>query len=172
MNRRIILSLSAIAAFGLYLVPGNALSQQKSLKEQLVGTWTLVSFDGIGADGSKKPIFSANPKGTFMVDANGHYAMVLVNPERPKKWSGKTRDEVSAEDYKSAASGLISQFGNWSVDEGSKTLSRRVEGALNPTIAGAEQKLGIAITGDELKVTDLTTGIAGTPTEQIFRLAK
>jgi hypothetical protein len=99
MNRRVIISLSAIAAFGFALLPGNALSQQKSLKEQLVGTWTLVSFDGIGADGARKAVFSAQPKGNLMVDANGHYAMVLVNPDRPKKWSGKTRDEVSAEDY-------------------------------------------------------------------------
>jgi hypothetical protein len=172
MNRRHILSLSVIAAAGLALLSSSAFAQQKTLKEQLVGTWTLVSFDGIGAGGARKPVLSATPKGTFMVDANGHYAMVLVNPDRPKKWSGKTRDEVSAEDYKSAASGLISQFGNWSVDEGSKTLSRKVEGALNPTIAGAEQKLVIAITGDELKVTDATTGIAGTPTEQVYRRTK
>jgi len=38
MNRRGILSLSAITAMGLALLPGNAVGQQKTLKEQLVGT--------------------------------------------------------------------------------------------------------------------------------------
>jgi hypothetical protein len=171
MLRRTIFALSAtILLTPALLTIGNA--QQKSLKEQLAGTWTLVSYDGIGADGARKAVLSAKPKGTLMVDANGHYAMVLVNPDRPKKWSGKNRDEVSAEDYKSAASGLIAQFGNWSIDEGSKTLSRKVEGALNPSLAGGEQKIAIAITGDELKLTDATTGVTGTPTEQVFRRAK
>ena len=43
MNRRNIFGLSAIAALGLALLPGSAVSQQKSLKEQIVGTWTFVS---------------------------------------------------------------------------------------------------------------------------------
>jgi hypothetical protein len=37
MNRRDIFGLSAIAALGLALLPGSAVSQQKSLKEQIVG---------------------------------------------------------------------------------------------------------------------------------------
>src|SRR5262249_28626271 len=43
MHRRNMLSISAITALGLALMPGNAVSQQKSLKDQLVGAWTLVS---------------------------------------------------------------------------------------------------------------------------------
>jgi hypothetical protein len=45
MNRRHILSLSAITALGLALLPGNAVAQTKSLKEQIVGSWTYVSAD-------------------------------------------------------------------------------------------------------------------------------
>jgi hypothetical protein len=41
MNRRTILTFSAITA--LALVPGSVVAQQESLKQQLVGTWTLVS---------------------------------------------------------------------------------------------------------------------------------
>ena len=39
MNRRNVLSLSVATALGLALLPGSAVAQQKSLKEQLVGTW-------------------------------------------------------------------------------------------------------------------------------------
>jgi hypothetical protein len=55
MNRRSVLSLSTIAALGLVLLPGSAGSQQmgKSLKEQLVGTWALVSFDSTDTSGAK-----------------------------------------------------------------------------------------------------------------------
>jgi hypothetical protein len=37
--------LAAITALGLTLLPGNALSAQKSLKEQLVGTWKIVAVN-------------------------------------------------------------------------------------------------------------------------------
>jgi hypothetical protein len=43
MNRRNVLSLSAIAALGLAMLPGNVVAQTKSLKDQLVGTWIFVS---------------------------------------------------------------------------------------------------------------------------------
>jgi hypothetical protein len=42
MNRRGILTISAVTAFGLGLLPG-AFAQQKSLKEQIVGTWSITS---------------------------------------------------------------------------------------------------------------------------------
>ena len=47
MKRRNILGLSLITALGLALLPSSAVSQQKSLKDQLVGTWTLVSWERV-----------------------------------------------------------------------------------------------------------------------------
>jgi hypothetical protein len=41
MNRRNIFSLSAISALGLAMLPGSADAQQKTLKEQIVGTWSV-----------------------------------------------------------------------------------------------------------------------------------
>jgi hypothetical protein len=44
MNRRNIFSLSLITALGLTLLPATSGAQQKSFKEQLVGTWMLTSI--------------------------------------------------------------------------------------------------------------------------------
>ena len=49
MNRRNTLSLAAVAVLGLTLLPGTALAQQKPLKDQLAGTWTIVSNDNVGS---------------------------------------------------------------------------------------------------------------------------
>ena len=51
MNRRHIFSLSVIPALALML-PGAATAQEKTLKEQLAGTWTAVSWEQVGKDGS------------------------------------------------------------------------------------------------------------------------
>ena len=63
MNRFHILSLSVATALGLALLPGSALAQQKSLKEQLAGTWTIISNDNVAPDGTKRQLFGPNPKG-------------------------------------------------------------------------------------------------------------
>ena len=76
MNQRHIITLSAIAALGLALLPGSAVSQQKSLKDQLVGTWTMVSQDQTLPNGSKLQPFGANPKGINVFDANGRFYLM------------------------------------------------------------------------------------------------
>jgi hypothetical protein len=53
MNRRNILGPSAIATLAVALLPGASGAQQKSIKGQLVGTWTLVSVSVERKDGSK-----------------------------------------------------------------------------------------------------------------------
>ena len=84
MNRFNILSLSALAACGLALLPGSAISQQKSMKEQLIGAWTLVSIDNIMPDGSKRQFYGTNPKGVQIFDASGRWAQMQVRAGRAK----------------------------------------------------------------------------------------
>jgi hypothetical protein len=55
------------------LSASNSIAQQKPLKEQLVGTWTLVSSDQVRPDGSKVQQFGANPKGINVFDPNGRF---------------------------------------------------------------------------------------------------
>ena len=45
MSRRSLLSISAIMMLGLTALPNSAISQQWSIKDQLVGTWTLASWE-------------------------------------------------------------------------------------------------------------------------------
>ena len=65
MNRRNISSLCVVTALGLALLTGHAESQQKTLKEQLTGTWALVSNDNVDPDGTKRQLFGANQKASW-----------------------------------------------------------------------------------------------------------
>jgi hypothetical protein len=119
MNRCSVLGASAAMLFGLALVPG-AIAQQKTLKEQLVGAWTVVSCDSTSAKGAKQP-YCTNPNGTIILDASGRYVQVIAARGRPKLASGN-RSEVPAEQFKTAALGLVANFGTWSVNEADKTM--------------------------------------------------
>jgi hypothetical protein len=53
MNRRSVFSTSVLVALAVVLMPSNVVGQQKSIKEQIVGTWLFVSAQDVKPDGSR-----------------------------------------------------------------------------------------------------------------------
>ena len=86
MNRRATLAMTTTALLSLAvgLSASDALAQQKPLKEQLVGTWTLVSSDQVLPDGSKLKQFGSNPKGINVFDANGRFFIMVASADNSK----------------------------------------------------------------------------------------
>jgi hypothetical protein len=82
MNRRNILGLSVSTALGLALLPGNAVAQQKTLKEQLIGTWAFVSATTKRPDGTAQ--WGVNPKGLSIFAADGHFSEHILRSDRAK----------------------------------------------------------------------------------------
>lgn len=153
--------LASMVAVGFALEAENALAQQKSLKEQLVGTWKLVSNDNVAPNGEKRKLFGSNPKGLVIYEANGWYAQIQINPDRPK-FKGKTRLDGTAEENKALVHGTAGHFGTWSVDEASKTLTVRQEVNIFPNDDGLVAKRTITLTGNQLKVTNPNPSSGGT----------
>src|SRR5712691_5840075 len=145
MKRRNFVNISAVTILGFAFLVANAIAQQKSLNEQLVGAWTLVSFEATEKDGTKWQDFGPNPKGILILDAAGRYAQVQGRPDRPKfKATEHVRRDTPAEDFGEAARAFDANFGTWSVNEADKTLTRRWEGALVPNAEGLETKLSVS----------------------------
>jgi putative ABC transport system substrate-binding protein len=146
-------------------LPGSTIGQQKSLKDQLIGAWTLVSAAPNGAK-----YFGANPKGILILDASGRFAVVQGRPDRPKFKTSNDLPlrETPAAEYGEAARAFAAGFGTWFVNEADKTLILRLEGALIPNAEGAETKVSVSLAGDELKLT-----AANAPGEDtVYRRAK
>src|SRR5215210_5081186 len=114
MNRRttIALGTTALLCFGVAL-SGSAFAQQKSLKDQLTGTWSIVSNDNIGADGIKKQTFGPNPKGYMVLTSEGRYVQILVNSDRAK-FKANNRTQGTPEENALAVHGTTASFGTWS----------------------------------------------------------
>jgi hypothetical protein len=141
MNRRSIVTFSAITALGLVFSLSGAVAQTKSLKDQLVGTWTLVSTDAYGA----------NPKGSYMFDANGRFSAILMRNDLPKYTSNNRTQGTSAE-YKATVDGSLAYFGTYSVS--GTDLNLHVEGSTFANWTGTDQKrTNVSVAGDEFKYT-------------------
>jgi hypothetical protein len=171
MNRRNILRLSAITALGLALATNSSIAQQKSLKDQLVGTWTFVSAIDVHKDGTKTDRWGPNPKGILMFDGNGRYTLMIMRSDLPK-FAAKTSDQGTADETKAVLKGLIAHFGTYSVNEADKTVTTRIEGSSFPNLSGVDQKRIISsLTADELKYTNPATA-TGTTAEAVWKRAK
>jgi hypothetical protein len=171
MHSRSTTALSAVVAFGLLFLTGNTVAQQKSLKEQLVGTWTLVSTVDVKEDGTRVERWGANPKGNLVFDANGRYSLMIVRADLPK-FGSKAADQGTAEENKTVMQGMVAHFGTYSINEGDKTMTTRVEGSWFPNLVGADQKRTImSLTSDELKYVNPASAF-GTKAEVIWRRAR
>jgi hypothetical protein len=152
--------ISAITALGVALSFGTAMSQTKSLKDQLVGTWTVVSWEQMNKDGSKTQRFGANPKGVNSFDANGHFFMMFARPDLPK-FASNDPTNPTPDEAKAITVGSVAYFGTYTVDEPSKTISLKIEASSLPNQLGIDQKRVItSLTADELKYTN-TTAVGG-----------
>ena len=169
MNRRSIFTFCAVAALGLAVLPSNIGAQQGTLKQQLVGTWMLVSDEVAASNGTKRPFLSANKSGILVFDAGGRYVTVYGRSDRPKLKT-VNRSELTAQELGPAALEFAASYGTWSVNEADKTITFHFELALVPNAAGVDAKVVVNLTGDELRLT-FTEQPTGDRVDRAFRRA-
>src|SRR6267143_4299847 len=170
MNAQRRLALTMLIGAILAGVAGTALAQQKgkTLKKQIVGTWTFVSAFDVKADGTKSNRWGYNPKGIFMFDGNGNFAQFITRSDLPK-FGARRMDQVTAEEYQAVVSGLVASFGTYTINEAEKTVITHVEGSVLPDLVGVDQKRKIiSLTASELKYTNSTT-VTGLAAETIWK---
>jgi hypothetical protein len=162
MNRRNTVVLFSSTALGIaFLLPGNVVAQTKSLREQLVGTWMLVTAETTAQDGTKNALFGTSPKGIVMFDAGGRFAQIQVRADRPK-FKANNRLQGTPEENKAALAGGVGQFGTWAINEADSSLSVHMEAVVHyPNEEGTDQKRLVSLTADELKIINPLTGDGG-----------
>jgi hypothetical protein len=152
------------------LLSGSAIAQQKSLKEQLVGTWTFVSSTAKLKDGS--PAWGANPKGQLSLDANGRYFGIIVRSDLAK-YASNNRMQTSPAEDKATVQGAIAFFGTYTVNEADRSYTNHVDGSSYPNWNGTDMKQVVeSITADELKIRNPAPSYGGPPTLLTYRRVK
>jgi hypothetical protein len=168
MSRLGTITLRAMALLALTgaLRAGDAVAEQKSLQEQLVGTWTYVSVDIVRPDGTRVPLFGPDPSGFASFNANGRYVLLTARSGLPK-FASNNRNEGTAKENRTVVQGTIAHFGRYTVDEADKTLIFYIETSTFPNWNGAEQRRPFSLTANELKWT--TAASSGGTAEVVLK---
>jgi len=155
-----------MTALGLAILPGAALAQapqqaqQKTIKSQLPGTWTLLLADDVKADGTHVPLYGPNPMGVLIFTPDGHYSLEIMRVNRPQY--AALRNGGTPDQNKAALTGMISHFGTYATDEGAKSVTMHIEGSSYPNWDGTKQTRIVTAVTDEV-LTYTIPALSGAP---------
>lgn len=113
----------------------SAQTPAKSLKEQLIGHWQLVSV----TIHDESP-YGTDVQGTMFLDAGGHYSVVVIT-------AGQARS--------------IAYFGNYVVNENENSVTFHVEASSRPNQGERDQTRAASFNGDELTLASQRPGPIG-----------
>jgi Lipocalin-like domain len=162
---------NAIVALSLCvtLAAGTAGAQElkeKTIKEQLVGAWSVISVV-VETDGKKTEPFGPTPKGMFIFTADGHFATNIIGSDR-QKFSSNNRATGTADENKAAVSGNISTFGTYAVSSDG-SIEFHIVGSSFPNWDDAKQKRLVEIKGEEIIWKSPTGSIGGSESIRLQR---
>ena len=122
----------------------------KSLRDRLIGAWSLVSYEERPVDGS--PSFfpmGTSPKGIIMYTPDGFMSAQLSKPDRKLFASGDWFKASDAE-FRDEATSYIAYAGPFHVDEEKQHLTHSMFISLFPNWIDQTQPRVVRIEGDQL----------------------
>jgi Lipocalin-like domain len=122
----------------------------EKLRDQLIGTWKLISYVEKPVNGSppNHPM-GERPMGIIMYTPDGYMSAQLMRPNRSPFASGDWF-KARPEEYAREASTYFAYAGPFHVDEEKKTVIHSVSVALFPNWIGQTQQRVVRIEGDTL----------------------
>ena len=132
------LAAVALTTLALALAGGTAAAQQKSLRDQLIGTWQFVVAEVTAPDGKKSFPFGETPKGILVFTPDGHFTQIHVASDVPKIASNN-RLTGTPEEYGAIMRRSLSVFGTYTVDEAKKTVTYKIISSTFPNWEGESQ---------------------------------
>jgi hypothetical protein len=173
MNRRATLATTttALLCLAVGLSASVSLAQQKSLKEQLVGTWMLVSSDQVRTDGSKLKQFGANPKGINVFDTNGRFFLMVASADNSRV-AARGPNEMDQVEVGGLIAESIAYYGTYTVNEEVNVISLHLDASTFPNQIGTDQKRTVtSLTATELKY-DSPAATSGVQVRQLWKRAE
>src|ERR1044072_2671125 len=153
-QRRTMMAINRRCAFAMALLASvsfatGSLAQEKTLKEQGVGTWIWASIAST-KDGGDIP--QPDLQGVLTSTADGYFHFVSMRKDLPKI-AANDRTKPTPEEAMAVASGALGYTGSYTVAEKAKTIHPTVMMASFPNMVGTDQQRGVtAISADEMRL--------------------
>ena len=121
-------------------------ASQGTVAQRLVGSWELVSYEIIAADGSRRP--GNYDRGQITYDASSRMSAHLMHSAN-KADTPPQSDELRAAAYRR----YLGYYGPFVVDTANGTVTHIVEGSSNPSWVGSRQVRYFELSADSQRLT-------------------
>jgi Lipocalin-like domain len=159
MSRTTTLAVAATAllSLGFTVPPDLAVAGPETLKDQLVGTWSLMSWEELRRDGSKvRPLWGSNTQGILMFDGQGHFSFQAIS--QFPKFASNDRKRTTPAENQALSQSVYAYFGRYAVNEAQREIIVHIERSTFPNMSGTNSRRVItSLTGDELKYNNPAT---------------
>jgi hypothetical protein len=164
MIRRDVLKTLAMLTVAAPLSGGVALAQQNSLKDQLLGTWTLVAIADVYENGKRVDDWGKSVGGAASFDANGRFTYMVIGGNLP--------DRTNSPRVSSRM--VVAYYGRYTVDEAKRTVTYIADRSTNPGFDGGSRIVTLTLSGDDMtqRSQPLNTPRGTLIPETVFKRAK
>jgi len=123
-----------------WIVPLNqACAQSKSLKESLIGTWVITAVRNQYDDGKITSPFGVGVTGRYVFGNDGSFSETII---------GEPRVDMKSDDPRRPDAFVVINLGHFTIDEGRKTISYKIERAGYSARNGSDRELAASVNGD------------------------
>ncbi len=116
--------IAALIALAFFAAPAAAQTAAKSIKDQVVGDWQLVSI-GI----AEMQPYGTNPNGMMYIGADGRFSVIVIS-------EGKAKN--------------IAFFGTYTINDADSSMMLHVLGTTAANASGADHKRILSFNGDQM----------------------
>jgi hypothetical protein len=116
----------------------------------IVGTWKLVKYEDLSADGTVSYPFGEKPQGYFVYDSTGHLSIQIMKTPAMRPFDGMRDGTGDAGKFRDAFLSYMAYFGTYSVDVAKGTVTHHIEGSLRPDYTNTDQVRSFRIEDNRL----------------------
>jgi hypothetical protein len=132
--------IRALAIVASALLPLGAQGQDSSLKKAIVGSWTITAVVD-QYDSGKQVNNWGTVKGNISFDTGGRFSQIIIGDVQPA---------LKSQDPRKPDAPVVAYYGTYTVDEGGKKISTKLEAASYSARAGTTFTSIVEIKGDTM----------------------
>ena len=140
------------ALLAAFTAPAYLHAAEPGDREQLIGSWDLVSLENHGTNGKTFYPFGEHPIGRITYTEDGKMMAQIMRAER-KPFVTHDLYSGTADEKAAAYDSYVAYYGDFAVDPALHAVTHTVTGSLFPNWTGGQQTRFYALKGDELVLT-------------------
>jgi hypothetical protein len=139
LRTKLVLGSLALLSLGWSVVPHTAFGETPSLRDSLIGTWTITAVNNHYEDGTIKTVFGTGVTGRYVFGRDGLFSETII---------GEPRGDLKSADPRRPDAYIVVNLGRYTVDDANRTISYKIDRAAYSPRNGSERSLIATVQGD------------------------